>query len=67
MKFGTILLWGDDRAAFESRLRLAQQLGYDWIGVGDSQCGYRELFVSLAVAADTDSFHRAEWHCERKR
>jgi 5,10-methylenetetrahydromethanopterin reductase len=49
-----ILVW-DDLAAFQRRLRLADQLGYDLIGVGDSPKVYRELYVALAIAAHETS------------
>ncbi|MBI2868015.1 MAG: LLM class flavin-dependent oxidoreductase [Chloroflexi bacterium] len=55
MKFGTILLWGDDFQAYVRRLKLADELGYDLIGVGDSQSVYRDLYVALAVAAQHTS------------
>jgi alkanesulfonate monooxygenase SsuD/methylene tetrahydromethanopterin reductase-like flavin-dependent oxidoreductase (luciferase family) len=45
------LLWGDDLAGFQSRLRLAEELGYEVIGVGDSPAAWHEMYVSLAVAA----------------
>lgn len=36
MQLGTILLWGDDLSLFRSRLRLANGIGYQVIGVADS-------------------------------
>lgn len=51
MRFGTVCLWRDDRTAFEREVALADELGYAWICVGDSQSVYRELYVSLAIAA----------------
>jgi 5,10-methylenetetrahydromethanopterin reductase len=51
MKLGTILLWGDDVSQFRRQVRLAEDLGYEVIGVGDSPAGWNELYVSLTVAA----------------
>jgi alkanesulfonate monooxygenase SsuD/methylene tetrahydromethanopterin reductase-like flavin-dependent oxidoreductase (luciferase family) len=51
MRLGTILLWGDDLAGFQRRLRLAEELGYGVIGVGDSPAAWHDMYVSLAVAA----------------
>src|SRR5690606_17546822 len=50
MKLGTIHLWGDDLAAFRSDIRLASDLGYEYIGIGDSPAGWHELYLSMAVA-----------------
>ena len=39
-------------------MRLAESVGFDYIGVTDSQSLFRELFVSLAVAAmETERVH----------
>lgn len=51
MQFGTVCLWRDDPQAFVREVELADTLGYDMINVGDSQSMYREVYVSLAVAA----------------
>jgi hypothetical protein len=51
---GTIVLW-DSLEAFRERLRTADALGYELIGVGDSPAVYHELYVSLAVAATETS------------
>jgi 5,10-methylenetetrahydromethanopterin reductase len=56
MRLGSILLWGDDVSRFRREVRLAEDLGYDVIGVGDSPAGWNELYVSLTVAA-LDSTH----------
>jgi alkanesulfonate monooxygenase SsuD/methylene tetrahydromethanopterin reductase-like flavin-dependent oxidoreductase (luciferase family) len=53
MKLGTILLWGDDLAAFRRQARLADELGYDVVGVGDTPFSWHDMYVSLAVAAGT--------------
>jgi 5,10-methylenetetrahydromethanopterin reductase len=51
MKLGAIALWGDDLEAFRRQVRLAEQLGCDVIGVGDSPAAWNDMFVSLAIAA----------------
>lgn len=51
MRLGTILLWGDDLPRFREQMRLAERLGYQVIGVGDSPAAWNELYVSLTVAA----------------
>lgn len=50
MRLGTILLWGD-LAVFRDQLALAEELGYEVIGIGDSPSAWHELYVSLTVAA----------------
>lgn len=57
MKLGTILLWGEDLSRFRQQVRLAEELGYSVIGVGDSPAAWNELYVSLTVAAGES--HRA--------
>lgn len=50
MKYGVTLL----PTSFESlrkHVRLAEAVGFDYIGIADSQSLFRELFVSLTVAA----------------
>lgn len=51
MKLGVCHLWGDSLEQFRRELRLSGDLGYDIIGIGDSPAGWRELYVSLTVAA----------------
>lgn len=52
MKFGTIVLWRDSGPdEFIDEVRQAERSGFDVVGVGDTQGGYRELYVSLALAA----------------
>jgi 5,10-methylenetetrahydromethanopterin reductase len=51
MKFGTVSLWRDSTAAFVDEVRTAESWGFDLVGVGDTPGGYRELYVSLSVAA----------------
>ena len=51
MRLGTIVLCGSDLQAFRSQVRLAEELGYDLVGVGDSPAAWQELYVTLTVAA----------------
>jgi 5,10-methylenetetrahydromethanopterin reductase len=51
MRLGTIMLWGDDVSEFRRQVQLAEALGYDVIGVGDSPAAWHDLYVSLTVAA----------------
>ena len=51
MKLGIVSLWRESLDEFVSEISRAEELGFDMIGVGDSQSGYRELYVSLTVAA----------------
>ena len=51
MKLGTCHLWGPDLGAFRAEVRLAAELGFDLITVGDSPAGWHDLFISLAIAA----------------
>jgi 5,10-methylenetetrahydromethanopterin reductase len=51
MRFGTVCLWRGDRTAFAAEVELADSLGFDLICGGDSQSVYREVYVTLAVAA----------------
>lgn len=51
VQLGTILLWGTDIDVFRHQLRLAEELGYSAIGVGDSPAAWQDMYVSLAVAA----------------
>ncbi len=50
MKYGVTLL-PTAYDSFRRHVRLAEAVGFDYIGVADSQSLFRELFVSLAVAA----------------
>lgn len=51
MKFGMTCLWRESEADFVEEVRTAEALGFDLVGCGDTQAGYRELYVSMAVAA----------------
>lgn len=50
MKFGVTLL-PDNLATLRDRAMLAEQMGFDYVGIGDSQSLFRELYVSLSVVA----------------
>ena len=50
MKYGVTLL-PTSYDTFRQHVRLAESVGFDYIGVADSQSLFRELLVSLAVAA----------------
>lgn len=57
MKYGVTLL-PTSYADFRRHVRLAESVGFDYIGVADSQSLFRELFVSLTVAAlETERVH----------
>lgn len=51
MKLGTCHLWGSDLEAFRGEVRLASELGYDLVTIGDSPAGWHDLYVSLTIAA----------------
>jgi len=56
MKLGVCHLWGDSVDTFREELRLSNELGYDIIGIGDSPAGWRELYISMTIAAlETDT------------
>ena len=50
MKFGVTML-PDSLEVLASRARLAEDMGFDYVGIGDSQSLFRELYVSLSVVA----------------
>jgi 5,10-methylenetetrahydromethanopterin reductase len=52
MKLGAIHLWGDDTEKFRREIRLCHELGYDHISLGDSPAGWRDMGMSLAIAAE---------------
>lgn len=51
MKLGICSLWGSSLDRFREEVRLASDLGFDLISVGDSPAGWHELYVSLTLAA----------------
>lgn len=54
VRFGLVELPGSVARAVEAA-RLAEQSGFDWFGVADSQSVYRELYVTLAMCAHATS------------
>ncbi len=51
MKLGICSLWGNDLDAFRDQIRLAAELDYELITIGDSPAGWHELYVSMTLAA----------------
>jgi alkanesulfonate monooxygenase SsuD/methylene tetrahydromethanopterin reductase-like flavin-dependent oxidoreductase (luciferase family) len=51
MKLGICSLWGTDLSAFRTEIRLASNLGYELVTVGDSPAGWHDLYVSLTLAS----------------
>ena len=51
MKLGICSLWGDRLEDFQAQIRLASDLGYDLVTVGDSPAGWHDLYVSMTLAA----------------
>ena len=52
---GTILLGGEDFGVLRDRARLAEELGFDLVGLGDVPMHYRDVNVCLAVVAEATS------------
>lgn len=50
MKIGICSLWGRSLDQFRSEVRLASDLGYDLVSVGDSPAGWHEMIVSMTLA-----------------
>ena len=50
MKFG-VIIQPDNLAQLPERARLAEEVGFDYLGVAESQSLARELYVSLSVVA----------------
>jgi alkanesulfonate monooxygenase SsuD/methylene tetrahydromethanopterin reductase-like flavin-dependent oxidoreductase (luciferase family) len=62
MKLGVCHLWGESPDTFRDELRLSHELGYDIIGIGDSPAGWRELYISMTLAAlECDSATIIPW------
>lgn len=51
MRFGTVCLWRDDPDRYGEEVAVADEVGFDLVCGGDSQSVYREVYVSLTVAA----------------
>lgn len=54
MKFGVTML-PDSLDILADRARLAEEMGFDYVGIGDSQSLFRELYVTLSVVAMSTS------------
>jgi len=52
MRLGSCHLWGDDLNEFRREVRLAGELGFGVIAIGDSPAAWHELYLSLVVAAE---------------
>ena len=50
MKFGVTIL-PENLAKLPARARLAEDVGFDYLGIAESQSLFRELYVSLSVVA----------------
>jgi len=51
VKLGALIEWDNDLSTFRRQCRLADELGYDVIGAGDTPARAYEMYVSLTVAA----------------
>lgn len=51
MRFGTICTWRNDLDSYLDEVQLAERLGFELIGTGDSQSLTRDVYVALALAA----------------
>src|SRR3546814_2751890 len=51
MKLGICSMWGPSPQSFREEVKLAPDLGYDLVTIGDSPAGWHELYVSMTLAA----------------
>ena len=51
MKLGICSMWGTSLDLFRSEVRLAAELGYELVTVGDSPSGWHEMVTSMTIAA----------------
>src|SRR3546814_12963764 len=51
MKLGICSMWGPSLQSFREEVKLASDLGYDLVTIGDSPAGWHELYVSMTLAA----------------
>lgn len=51
MRLGSCHLWGESLQDFRNEIRLASELGYDFIGIGDSPAAWHDSYLSMSVAA----------------
>ena len=49
-EFGTVFIANDSRTLAE-QVRRVEASGFSWIGIGDTQSLYREMYVCLTIAA----------------
>lgn len=54
LKFGALFV-PNDFAGLIDRVKMAEDLGFDLVGLGDSQSLFREVYISLAVCAQATS------------
>lgn len=55
MRFGIILLWSGRPESCIRQARLAEDVGFDWIGVGDVPSLFHDVFVTLSLVAQHTS------------
>lgn len=55
MRFGIILLWSGRPESCIRQARLAEEVGFDWIGVGDVASLFHDVFVTLSLVAQHTS------------
>lgn len=51
MKLGICSLWGTSLDRFRAEVRLASELGFELISIGDSPAGWHEMVASMTLAA----------------
>ncbi len=51
VRLGAKPLWGRDVEEFRRRVRLADELGYEVVAIGDSPAAWQDVVVSLTIAA----------------
>jgi len=51
MKLGICSMWGPSLDHFRAEVRLASELGFDLVSIGDSPSGWHEMVTSLTLAA----------------
>ena len=51
MKLGICSMWGTSVDLFRSEVRLAADMGFDLVTVGDSPSGWHEMVASMTIAA----------------
>jgi len=51
MKLGICSMWGPSLDLFRSEVKLASDLGYDLVTIGDSPSGWHEMVTTMTIAA----------------